>query len=267
VVKRKMLTAKSVWTTALLLLPGAGVWGDYIVTDGIKETLACYDDSFSVVRWQSTTERSIGHLIISPINDNVYVGYSGVDKLAKQYDVYLTGVFIASTIPSGDHVNDLRFGLYYNRDDIPNLWLLSRESLYVYDGATTPNGNPAVLLDRWTIADATGADLGTVSTDFGVRYHLLVIDHGPNSTILIGTWFSIDLDPDNIPNTESNYGNLIQYDPAANTSQLLLESSFGRITGAVYVGPATDPPCPNPPAAGLSGDCRVNVDDLVIFLG
>ncbi|MBN1764224.1 MAG: PQQ-like beta-propeller repeat protein [Sedimentisphaerales bacterium] len=117
-----------------------------------------YDDSMNLI-WQSTNQRGIDRFTVSPINGNIYAGYDGTDKWVRQFDVN-TGVLIATTVPtisglSSNHVNDVAFGYDWNLDGVPDLWIVTRTSLLVFNGAQTVGTGTATELARWTIADST----------------------------------------------------------------------------------------------------------------
>ncbi|MBP8604227.1 MAG: hypothetical protein KBI46_00110 [Phycisphaerae bacterium] len=117
-----------------------------------------YDDNLNLI-WQTSNQRGIHRFAVSPINGNIYAGYDGTDRWVKQFDRQ-TGALIGTTVPtisglSSNHVNDVAFGHDWNQDGVPDLWIVTRTSLLVFNGAQTVGSGAATELARWTVADSS----------------------------------------------------------------------------------------------------------------
>ena len=117
------------------------------------------DDNMNLI-WQSTNQRSIHRFVVSPLNGNIYAGFDNTDRMVKQFDVK-TGALIGTAVSTisgttDNHVNNLAFGYDWNGDGVPDLWVISRNSMFVFDGAGTIKNTPTMELARWAVANETG---------------------------------------------------------------------------------------------------------------
>jgi hypothetical protein len=194
---------------------------DIIATDNGNQTITRYAEDLSQI-WQSTGNRSVQKITVSPLNGNVYTGYTGTDKMAKQNNAY-TGAYLYRTIPSANTVAALEFGFDYNSDGIADLWAVGDNKTMVYDGATTASGNPATLLNSWTIADST-----TAIKD-GAGGHAIV--------------FGPDLNNDGVgemfvgKGVNANGGRINVWDPVTMTRLASYNADTTRDIGAMIMGP------------------------------
>lgn len=166
--RRKSFTGKGtvmklrwMWLMSLLAV-SVFVSADILYTDYIDantgRVFRC-DDNMNQL-WQSTNQRSIHRFVVSPLNGNIYAGFDGTDKFVRQFDIE-TGALIGTTVPtiaglSSNHVNDLAFGYDWNGDGVPDLWIVTRDSLLVFNGAGTVGTGATTELARWTVANEVG---------------------------------------------------------------------------------------------------------------
>jgi hypothetical protein len=203
---------------------------DILYSDNTNERITSYTDKMFQI-WQSTGERSVQKIVISPINGNLYGGYAGLDTLVKEFDSAV-GAYIARTVPAGVNSGALQFGNDFNGDGIGDLWVVGADTTSVYDGKTTPGGNPATLLASWTIANSSGGQLG-------------VQDGAGGSDLLFGP----DITGDGIPELYTvkgmadawGNGRINVWNTAASTVSTLVQvASYTtglRELGAIVLGP------------------------------
>lgn len=142
-----------------LLVLSSSVSADIIYTtyvDNSTGALHRYDDNMNKI-WQSTNQRNIHRFVISPLNGNIYAGFDYTDRVVKQFNIK-TGALIGTTVPTisgvtGNHVNGLRFGHDWNGDGVPDLWVVTCESMHVFDGDGTTKTGATTELARWKVAD------------------------------------------------------------------------------------------------------------------
>lgn len=151
------MNRKALYLIAAAMLVSSVVPADILFTTYINADtgyISRYDDNMNLI-WQSTNQRSIHRFVISPLNGNIYAGFDGTDKLVKQFDVN-TGALIGITVPTisglgSNHINNLTFGYDWNGDGVLDLWIVTRDSLLVFNGAGTLGSGATSELARWAI--------------------------------------------------------------------------------------------------------------------
>lgn len=154
------MNRKALCLMAAVLLAASVVPADILFSTFINNDtgyLARYDDDMNLI-WQSTNQRSIHRFTISPLNGNIYAGFDNTDRMVKQFDAN-TGALIGTTVPTipivaplaSNHINNLTFGYDWNGDGVQDLWIVTRDSLLVFNGAATVGSGAASELARWTV--------------------------------------------------------------------------------------------------------------------
>lgn len=152
------------WMSLLVVLAvSTAATADILYTtyaDNNTGALHRYDDEMNLI-WQSTNQRSIHRIVVSPLNGNIYAGFDGTDKMVKQFDIN-TGALIGTTVPTigglgSNHVNGLTFGHDWNGDGVPDLWIVTRDSMLVFNGVGTIGSGATTELARWTVADQSSS--------------------------------------------------------------------------------------------------------------
>ncbi len=157
--------------------------GDYVLISGNNDTganggqsMIRYSDNFQVV-WErspatSLAERYVCMIALSPTNGDVYSGNNNAPQLGEHIS-YVDGSYIGRAIPqpgqtdgTGKYtapnvaIQDLKFGCDYNKDGVPDLWVLRRDMFEIYDGTTldrTGDTGVADLLTSLSIPDSAGS--------------------------------------------------------------------------------------------------------------
>ena len=142
-----------------LLTVSSTVSADVLYTTYVNNNTGAlhrYDDNMNEI-WQSNNQRNIHRFVISPLNGNIYAGFDYTDRMVKQFNIK-TGAPIGTTVSTisglgSNHVNGLRFGHDWDSDGVPDLRIVTRDSLLVFDGAGTTKVSATTELARWTVAN------------------------------------------------------------------------------------------------------------------